>query len=208
MSVLIKGMEMPESCSDCDFCSGIVMPDDIYFCDCPVIHGGLNITQAIEEDNRHPDCPLVEIKTPLGKLLDSDVVKKALCDAVDDISRGYIAVYGIEEDDIEGIIDSVPPVQPEIMSDGTLHVTVNADVANIDRILLSQAGTHSGDLYYKDDEKPKRKTGKWILADAYAGKRYRCSECLAFALKTDDGKENLSDYCPVCGMRMKKGEQE
>ncbi len=47
-----------------------------------------------------------------------------------------------------------------------------------------------------------RKPGKWILADAYAGKRYRCSECLAFALKTDDGRENLSDYCPVCGARL------
>lgn len=49
--------------------------------------------------------------------------------------------------------------KPEIMSDGTLHITVNADVANIDRILLSQAGTHTGDLYYKDDEKPEP---QWI----------------------------------------------
>lgn len=54
---------------------------------------------------------------------------------------------------------------------------------------------------------PERKPGKWILADAYAGKRYRCSECLAFALKTDDGQENLSDYCPVCGVKM-KGEDD
>lgn len=53
-----------------------------------------------------------------------------------------------------------------------------------------------------------RKVGQWILADAYAGKRYRCSECLAFALKTDDGQENLSDYCPVCGARMGEGGQE
>lgn len=49
----------------------------------------------------------------MGKLLDSDAVKKALYDAVDDISLGYMAVNGIEEDDIEGIIDSVPPAQPE-----------------------------------------------------------------------------------------------
>ena len=54
---------------------------------------------------------------------------------------------------------------------------------------------------------PEQKTGKWILADTYAGKRYRCSECLAFALKTDDGQENLSDYCPVCGARM-EGEDD
>ena len=54
-----------------------------------------------------------------------------------------------------------------------------------------------------------RKPVKWILADTYdERKRYRCSECLSFALKTDDGQENLSDYCPVCGARLKEGEQE
>ena len=56
-------------------------------------------------------------------------------------------------------IKAVPSVQPEIMPDGTLRITVNADVANIDRILLTQAGTHTGDLYYKDDEKPEP---QWI----------------------------------------------
>ena len=50
--------------------------------------------------------------------------------------------------------------KPEIMADGTLHITVNANVANIDRILLTQAGTLSGDISYKDDEQPERKTGK------------------------------------------------
>ena len=54
---------------------------------------------------------------------------------------------------------------------------------------------------------PERKTGQWILADTYDGrKRHRCSECLSFALKTDDGQENLSDYCPVCGARMEGGD--
>jgi hypothetical protein len=67
MSVLIKGMEMPESCEECDFC--IAIPDDSYFCDCPVIHGGLNITQAIEDDVTHPDCPLVEVPTLHGRLM-------------------------------------------------------------------------------------------------------------------------------------------
>ena len=42
--------------------------------------------------------------------------------------------------------------QPEIMSDGTLHITVDADVSTIDRILLSQKGTHSGDIYYREEE--------------------------------------------------------
>ena len=64
---------------------------------------------------------------------------------------------------VQNAIDGEPqdferiPDEPEIMPDGTLHITVITDVANIDRIMLTQAGTHSGDLYYKDDEKPEPK---------------------------------------------------
>lgn len=62
---------------------------------------------------------------------------------------------------------------------------------------------------YKDqiDDMPtieERKTGKWIQ-DPHS-KRYRCDQCLSAALKTDDGQENLSDFCPVCGAKM-EGEQ-
>lgn len=62
MSVLIKGMYMPSMCAECDFCGGLVLPDNIYTCDCPteVIHGA-DITQAIDEDYRHPNCPLVDV---------------------------------------------------------------------------------------------------------------------------------------------------
>jgi len=49
-----------------------------------------------------------------------------------------------------------------------------------------------------------RKTGKWIQ-DPHS-KRYRCDQCLSAALKTDDGQENLSDFCPVCGAKM-EGDQ-
>ena len=49
-----------------------------------------------------------------------------------------------------------------------------------------------------------RKTGKWIQDQK--SKRYRCDQCLSFALKTDDMQENLSDFCPVCGAKM-EGEQ-
>ena len=49
-----------------------------------------------------------------------------------------------------------------------------------------------------------RKTGKWI--EDVKSKRYRCDQCLSAALKTDDGMENLSDFCPVCGSIM-EGEQ-
>ena len=90
MGVIIKNMEMPESCSDCDFC--IAIPDDSYFCDCPVIHGGLNITQAIEDDVRHPDCPLVEVPTSHGQLIDADELKKALDERFDEMRNMYPSI--------------------------------------------------------------------------------------------------------------------
>lgn len=44
--------------------------------------------------------------------------------------------------------------------------------------------------------------GKWIQDPK--SKRYRCDQCLSAALKTDDGQENLSDFCPVCGADMRE----
>lgn len=46
----------------------------------------------------------------------------------------------------------LPSTQSEITPDGTLKVTVDADIASIGRILLSQAGTQRGRLYYKDEQ--------------------------------------------------------
>ena len=76
MSVIIKGMEIPESCFDCAFRSPLFIPDEVYFCNCSVEPNGLDITQAVEEDYRHPDCPLVEVPTPHGRLIDADELKK------------------------------------------------------------------------------------------------------------------------------------
>ena len=46
--------------------------------------------------------------------------------------------------------EKLPSAQPEITPDGTLKVTVDADIASVGRILLSQTGTQRGGLYYKD----------------------------------------------------------
>ena len=80
MSVLIKGMKMPETCFECDFCGALAMLDTVHFCDCPVVHGAINITQAIEDDVRHPDCPLVEVPTPHGRLIDERVAGQYIGD--------------------------------------------------------------------------------------------------------------------------------
>ena len=59
----------------------------------------------------------------------------------------WLAITALAEQPIR-----VLETQPEIMQDGTLKVTVDADIASIGRILLSQAGTQYGGLYYKDAE--------------------------------------------------------
>ena len=41
--------------------------------------------------------------------------------------------------------------QCEVLSDGTAHITADIDVSAVTRVLLSQAGTHYGDLFYRDD---------------------------------------------------------
>ena len=68
MSILIKGMEMPKSCNKCDL---------------RVIAIGLDFQCAISGEtvddyysSRHPKCPLVEIPTPHGRLIDADELKK------------------------------------------------------------------------------------------------------------------------------------
>lgn len=56
MSVLIKGMEMPESCKKCGVTSCGLYDEETW---------GIY---------RHPDCPLVEVPIPHGRLIDADRV--------------------------------------------------------------------------------------------------------------------------------------
>lgn len=56
MSVIVKGMEMPKNCAECfvtdeTYCKHL-WNDGRYIC-------------------RHPDCPLIEIPTPHGRLVDA-----------------------------------------------------------------------------------------------------------------------------------------
>ena len=99
MSVLIKGMRMPENCIQCPMQFGgmcYVMPADV---------DESRVAPTVEAawKQGEPDwCPLIEIPEPHGRLIDGD----ALQCKVDDIGLGYYEVLGVTED----TIDSAPTV--------------------------------------------------------------------------------------------------
>lgn len=61
MSILIKGMEMPISCEKCPLCY------DYLNCS---IDDSLHMFLY----NRHPNCPLIEIPTPHGRLIEEEKI--------------------------------------------------------------------------------------------------------------------------------------
>lgn len=64
MSVMIKGMEMPESCGMCSFSRGYT---------CFACEDDLS-AEEIRSSKRPDACPLVEIPTPHGRLIDGDAL--------------------------------------------------------------------------------------------------------------------------------------
>ena len=59
MDILIKGLEMPKNCCECDY------------------HCGLNIIARHDDTKRHPSCPLVALPEH-GDLKDYDKIKDVL----------------------------------------------------------------------------------------------------------------------------------
>lgn len=71
MSVIVKDMEMPITCCNCKFREPFM---DLAYC-----HLAEMDMEYEESDNcRHPDCPLVEIPTPHGRLIDKDKLRHEL----------------------------------------------------------------------------------------------------------------------------------
>ena len=79
MSLLIKGVEMPDSCLNCRFRTTILknvlsptMRTSAYAC----LINGMEVDNWYEE--KHKDCPLVKIPTPHGRLIDADEIEKCV----------------------------------------------------------------------------------------------------------------------------------
>ena len=75
MSVIVKGMEMPKNCAYCplsEYRNSSIL-------DCKQIG---TVGTAFRDNNvlkrRHPNCPLIEVPTPHGRLIDADILKEVL----------------------------------------------------------------------------------------------------------------------------------
>jgi len=94
--ILIRGMEMPKSCADCF----LEDPYDGY--NCRIIPKSANWGLG----ERPSWCPLVEVPTPHGRLIDAD----KLC-----LSSGFSTAteYGMgRSDQIEAIKSNAPTIIP------------------------------------------------------------------------------------------------
>ena len=84
MSILIRGMDMPESCDKCRFCvNGFTDDAPMYEC---AVQSYENVSVLVESGGKpfdfRPDwCPLVEILTPHGRLGDLDELMTELMDS-------------------------------------------------------------------------------------------------------------------------------
>ena len=79
MSVLIKGMGIPVNCNKCVFCvNGFTDAAPMYEC----AASGDDMTSVLVDDHGKPFdfrpdwCPLIEVETPHGRLIDADELKK------------------------------------------------------------------------------------------------------------------------------------
>lgn len=62
MSVIVKGVNVPKNCYTCAKYRWSPL--------CPCWHG--DAQASYYRTSRHPDCPLVEVPTPHGRLIDAN----------------------------------------------------------------------------------------------------------------------------------------
>ena len=95
MSVLVKGMEMPQNCDKCRFQSALRL-----YCDAMPYNFCGNT-----DDIERPDwCPLIEVPTPHGRLIDIKSVEDGKFVTVsNDYQRWWNGA-------LESVIDNAPTV--------------------------------------------------------------------------------------------------
>ena len=70
MHIILKGIDMPKSCGGCEF-NYCLEGGSYEWWECVILHDDIN-----QFDTRRTDCPLVEIPTPHGRLIDIEKLKE------------------------------------------------------------------------------------------------------------------------------------
>ncbi len=88
MSILIKGMKMPKNCESCQFRRCI---SDLFMFGWVGCQLDAGIAKKESFKGRHPDCPLVEVKAPHGRLGDLDKIEDEIAQLLsEDYTTGGI----------------------------------------------------------------------------------------------------------------------
>lgn len=96
MGVYIPNMEMPKSCGECEFNYNLEGGSYEWW-ECVILHDDIN-----QFDTRRTDCPLIEIPTPHGRLIDKDELLSHLSkDPLFDLVERY---------GVSGVIESRPTI--------------------------------------------------------------------------------------------------
>ena len=91
MDILIKNMEMPSDCYECDY------------------HCGLNIIARADDTQKHPSCPLIPVPEH-GRLIDVDVYIKTEMDEYRKHGDEYSKERAETIADVLAVLDKHTPV--------------------------------------------------------------------------------------------------
>lgn len=97
MSVIVKGMDMPQDCFECDFQNPFVEEP---YC--------RRLLKRCPKTSRLEDCPLGEVPTPHGRLIDADKLINALPKAEADIFENCRNCTCLDTEQIQEIIGDAP----------------------------------------------------------------------------------------------------
>lgn len=76
MSVVIKGMQMPKTCCECEWHE--YYGSDYDWCHACRMTGSMPIEYSVAELGRANDCPLVELPEHHGRLIDENEVRTVM----------------------------------------------------------------------------------------------------------------------------------
>lgn len=107
MSVLIKGMKMPKYCMECKFCGCGSINEFEYWCGLTGSCLGAIGDIELWEDMMAADCPLIEVPTSHGRLVDADEFRKVV-DGLPSCYNGFSDAY--DKSYIIGLIDEMPTI--------------------------------------------------------------------------------------------------